>query len=209
MKTFKINEKEFNISTSWDDLNLGQYIEFASLYKDKSKYPIEEYFMLRVFEVLCQCDSGDLEDMSMEQLSELLTSIQFINVQPKWKSKSTWDIAGVQHSIKTNMDQLTMGEVLSIKSIQAHPDFDEIKSLPLILSILIRPANKVLNQYTKKDEWIQDKFKTEDLESRKDYLMKNCKATDIMGVAGFFLNGNQKLTKITKHSLNPKRKGKV
>lgn len=191
MKAFKIGEKEVNLTTEWNELTLWQYLQFAKCQRDKDIFEFEELFMLKIFEILSSVEDGGLDEMPVEEIGELAKLIEPLMTTPTWNtSAKSMDIDGVTYILNPDQSKRTMGEYVSIKMIQSKYK-DEVDIVPRVLSIIIRPGKVVLNEETKKEEYIIDKFKPEDIEGRTDIFLNKAKAVDIIGYLSFFLTGNQ------------------
>jgi hypothetical protein len=188
MKDFKLNDKDYQMPTAWNDMNLKKYVELAKLEEAKDSFGIPELYLLKVIEVLCGAEGGDLDDLTLDMVNELANEVGFLQTEPKWNNTRHIDIEGQDYVFPEDLNKLTMGEYISIKTLQEQQT-SQADLIPWLLAIILRPGKKVYNEEMKKEVWVQDKFNTANLEFRKELFMSQ-PVFDLMGPVTFFLNGN-------------------
>ena len=189
MKQFKLNEKEYEMPTSWKDMDLARYVELAKLDETKDNFGIPELYLLKVIEALCAAEGGDLDDLTLSMVNELSSEVGFLQEQPEWSNTRHLVIEGNDYVFPINLNTLSMGELISIKTLQEGQN-SQAEFIPWLLAVILRPGKKVYDEETKKEVWVQDKFNTANLEWRKDLFMRQ-PVFDLMGPVSFFLNGNE------------------
>ena len=199
MKEFKIGKQEFKMPTQWSEITLATYVKMAELDEKKEDIGMAELYLLKVIEALCGVEEGDLDDLTLEGVNELSVEVGFLKEEPAWSNTKHIKIEDIDYVFPTDLNKLTMGEYISIKTLQ---DAQTTKSgiIPYILAIILRPGKLEVNDETGKEEWIQDKFNVANLEWRKDLFMKQ-PVFDLMGPVTFFLNGSGAFTTNTKDSI--------
>lgn len=188
MKSFVLNNKEWSMPESWSEINLRIYTELAKLEENKTEYLLGELYLLKVIEVLCGAESGDLDDLTMEMVSELSQIVGFVVEQPKWENTKHIQIEGKDYSFPKDLNKLTIGEYVSIKTLQENYT-TQAEFIPWLLAIILRPAEKVVDPETGEEFWKQEKFKAENLEWRKELLMSQ-PVFNLLGPINFFLSGS-------------------
>ena len=186
MKTFLIGEKEIRVPTNWEEITLRKYFTIAKLEQSKSSFAFEELYMMKMIEVLCDSSEEEMDDMTLEQVTEISESLQFMSNMDDWKIYTNINIGGVDYVFPKDMNKLTMGEYISIKTLQENTP-DTIDTIPLILGIILRPGKKIIDDYGK-EKWVQNKFDVEGIEIRKELFMDQ-PVSNVMGAINFFLNG--------------------
>jgi hypothetical protein len=186
MKTFLIGEKEIRVPTNWEEITLRKYFTIAKLEQSKSSFAFEELYMMKMIEVLCDSSEEEMDDMTLEQVTEISESLQFMSNMDDWKIHTNINIGGVDYVFPKDMNKLTMGEYISIKTLQENTP-DTIDTIPLILGIILRPGKKIIDDYGK-EKWVQNKFDVEGIEIRKELFMDQ-PVSNVMGAINFFLNG--------------------
>lgn len=189
MKTFTLNEKEYNMPTEWNEMDLKRYVELAKLEETKESFGIPELYLLRIIEALCDAESGDLDDLTLDMVTDLSSNVAYLQQEPKWKNNRHIEIDGKDYVFPEDLNKLTMGEYISIKTLQEQQT-SQADLIPWLLAIILRPGKKVIDEETKAEKWVQDKFNTANLEWRKELFMKQ-PVFDLMGPVSFFLSGNE------------------
>lgn len=199
MKQFKILDKQYSIATDWSDLTLNQYMELCRTISKQDEYSIPTLYMLSIFEVLCNVNSGDLDDMDLETLGEMTQDMGFITSAPKYNKVDHLNIEGVDYTFG-DFTKLNLKEVITIQLLQKQYT-NQFDFIPRLIGVLLRPSKKILDSESKKEYWVQEKFDDKNFEYRVDLFLSKCKGIDLMGAADFFLIGNKPLTKTLKGSM--------
>ena len=189
MKEFKLNDKEYQMPTAWEDMNLKKYVELAKLEEAKESFGMPELYLLKIIEALCDAEQGDLDDLTLDMVGELSQEVGFLQQEPVWGNSRHIEIEGMDYVFPEDLNKLTMGEYISIKTLQEQQT-SQADLIPWLLAIILRPGKKEYNEETKKEKWIQDKFNTANLEYRKELFMKQ-PVFNLMGPVSFFLSGNE------------------
>jgi hypothetical protein len=188
MKEFKLNDKNYQMPTAWEDMDLKRYVELAKLEEMKDNFGIPELYLLKVIEALCGAEGGDLDDLTLDMVTELSNEVSFLQEQPNWGNSRHIEIEGQDYVFPEDLNKLTMGEYISIKTLQEQQT-TQADLIPWLLAIILRPGKKEYDEEMKKEKWIQDKFNTANLEWRKELFMRQ-PVFNLMGPVTFFLNGN-------------------
>jgi hypothetical protein len=189
MKKFTLNDKEFTCPESWEEVKLRQYVRVAKLEEDKTEFILGELYLLKLIEALCDAEGGELDDLTVDIVGDLSVAVGFLQTEFKWSTIKKIDIEGVTYVFPNDLNKLTIGEYISIKTFQ-EASKSQAEALPSILAIILRPGHLVKNEETGKEEWVQDKFKTDNLEWRKNLFME-LPVTELMGPITFFLSGKK------------------
>jgi hypothetical protein len=197
MKQFKIREREYEMPTDWSEVTLNIYVKLSELEERKSAFGIPELYLLKILEVLCNVEEGDLDELPLTTVNELVELVSFVQQEPTWNNVQHLEIEGVDYVFPDDLNNLTMGEYISIKTLQENNTTAGI--IPYILAIILRPGSKIVDAETGKEKWIQEKFNTANLEWRKELLMKQ-PVFNLLGPVSFFLSGSGISTTNTKVS---------
>jgi len=182
MKVFKLNNVEYNLITSWDELMLDSYIKFAKLEKNK-EFLIPELHLLRLLEILSGCNEGDLDELSMTQYSELQADIEFLSEPPIERNEQHIVIDGIDYWFERGFNEnISIGAYVSARTLIENTP-DELEVISKIIAILLRKATLV------DGVWKQVKFDPSKIYTDAEFLEKRLKAVDIIGHLNFFLNG--------------------
>jgi hypothetical protein len=188
MKEFKLNEKNYKMPTCWEDLTLEHYVNLSVLEENKTEYLLGELYLLKIIEVLCSAEGGELDELTIEMVTELSKEVGFLQEQPKWGNTKNIKINDMDYAFPAELNKLTMGEMISIKTLQEQAT-SQAAAIPLILAIILRPAKLVKDNESGKESWIQDKFDANNIEFRRDLFLKQ-PVFELMGPVTFFLSGS-------------------
>jgi len=148
-----------------------------------------ELYLLKIIEALCCAEPNELDDLTLDLVGELSNEVGYLNNEPKWSSSSRHLLINdVDYAFPEDLNKLTMGEYISIKMLQEQQN-TQAELIPYLLAVILRPAKKVINEETKKENWICEKFNTENLEWRKELFLTQ-PVFNLMGPVSFFLNGS-------------------
>ena len=199
MKQFKLNETEYEMPTSWDEMNLSKYVELAKLEEMKESFGMPELYLLKVIEALCGAEQGDLDDLTLDMVTELSKEVGYLQEQPVWGNSRHIEIEGQDYVFPEDLNKLTMGEYISIKTLQEQQT-SQADLIPYLLAIILRPGKKEYDEETKKEFWKQDRFNVSNLDYRKELFLKQ-PVFNLMGPVSFFLNGNETYMNSIKDSI--------
>ena len=136
--------KEILIPTSWNDVTLREFIELSSLDFESYKSPVEYYIhVLRVF------GNDDVENIfdyiKAVDLNSIIGQMSFMNEEPSKLDNKSVEINGEMYFLSDNLNELTVGEYVSIESLIEQGGQSSVDSIPTVLSVLLRPKNEVFN----------------------------------------------------------------
>jgi hypothetical protein len=197
MKQFKIREKEYQMPTNWNEVDLNIYVKLSELEETKANFGIPELYLLKVLEVLCNVEDGELDELTLDMVNDLVGLVSFVQEEPVWSNVNHLTIEETEYVFPDDLNKLTMGEYISIKTLQESNTTAGI--IPYILAIILRPGSKIVDPETGKEKWIQEKFSTTNLEWRKELFLKQ-PVFNLLGPVSFFLSGSGISTTNTKVS---------
>ena len=155
--------KEILIPTSWEDVTLGEFIELSKLDMKSYKSPVEYYIhMLRIF------GNEDIESIfeyiKAVDLESIIGQMSFMNTPPKQLDNKSIEIDGVIFHVPKNLNELTVGEYVSIEQLIESGGLDSVSAIPTILSVLLRPLDEDFdsNLCTERMELFKTKLSIED-----------------------------------------------
>ena len=198
-----IGNKEYNIIDSWDELTLGQYIEYVKV--ETTTFDTVEEKNIRVIEILCGLVLDGLDNLTYLEYNELQTlMIEKINSLPSldiYIAKSfdkTFEINGITYVTQTpeTLNDVTLGEKISISTLQSAHTGHVLDFVTTLSAILIRPGKLVKDIETNIEVYEIEPFNKRDIknmEYRKELFLKEAKAKDIIPVYNFFLSGIKQL----------------
>jgi hypothetical protein len=190
MKQFK----HLNIIESWDELKLGQLIEFLKLERTK-KSEMNDYeqtlYFIRVIEILCDVNPGDIDDVELDDLNEIITFVgPLLKEVPDYNTSKIEDhltIEGKLYGVKDIVNnKLTTAEMVSIQQIRMMKD--ELESFPYLMAIICRPAVEERDLETGNIEYKMERFDSKNFEWRSKLMLK-APGFKCLGILNFFLSG--------------------
>lgn len=166
--------KELLIPTSWNDVTLGEFIKLSSLNVSDYKTPIEYYIhVLRIF------GNEDLDDIfeyiKASDVSEIVNQMSFMNNEPSQLDNKSIVINGERFYLIDNLNELTVGEYVSIESLIKQDGLDSVKAIPTILSVILRPEN--------------EDFDSSKCTERIKLFKESLSIEDVLGMSVFFSSG--------------------
>lgn len=136
--------KEIIIPTSWQDVTLGEFIELSKLDVDSYETPVEYYIhMLRVF------GNDDIENIfeyiKAVDINNIIGQMSFLNTPPKQLDDKTVTIGKQVFHLIENLNEITVGEYVSIEQLIEQGQFNSVTSIPTILSVILRPKGEIFD----------------------------------------------------------------
>ena len=193
MKTILVQDKEYQMATSFDGLNWSNYIALLNLESRREKYIVDLLYTQRFIEILSGVEEGTFDEAEIDVLVDLEPLITK-GFDPALLSniQSTTDhfiINGITYSFysKNTIGKIKFNEqgYIEMLKMQSKERFD---FLPFALATLIRPAVSITTPegITK---WKLEPFDVEDVEARAKILTDNLNVKDLIMVYNFFLTG--------------------
>ena len=166
--------KEILIPTAWEDVTLNEFIELSKLDIDSFDSHIDYYIsMLGVF------GNDDLnnilEFVKLTDVADIINQMAFMNTPPKKLDNKEVTIKGEVFRLIQNMNELTVGEYISIETLIEQGKLDSISSIPAILSVILKP--------------IGEKFDSNLVNARMELFKKELSIEDVLGMSVFFSIG--------------------
>ena len=84
MTTFELNERLVEMPTDWKEITLEKYVEIARLDDLRRNTTIQELYILKLIEVLCDLRDNEGDDLEISKVSELVELLSFLHVEPIW-----------------------------------------------------------------------------------------------------------------------------
>lgn len=201
----EINKQEYNLPEGWEDVNLRKFAAITEFltgrdYVDSSKSELRK--SVDLLGLLMDCDPDIIFTLSKTAYMELSSKITWILNEPKGAIKKFFTINGVTYMSPVDLDQLSVGEVVSMETVIAN----DPKDIAGILSIIIRPRIGVYNEEKQEEEWEQEPFDIKNYSYRKELFNENLKVSDIMSLSNFFLSGGNLSSSIMKISSEKEEK---
>ncbi len=201
MRQFEFDGKTYNLCNSWEDMTLQRYINFF-LFQDKMKdEPLDDVYVIELIELLSDCDV--IMEVPLATIEGLFKDINFLTSTPKLNKGNTIMLDNKLYAC-VDLNNLSTGEYISIKMMMG----DEktiLQGLPKLLAVIIRPAEKFIDEETKQERIKIEKFSIDNLSWRAAQFSK-LRIVDVLHWTTFFLTGRKPSSKIIRPSTNQKVK---
>lgn len=178
--TTKNKKKEIIVPTSWDDVTVDMYQQLSVL--NREDYKTDYAYSADVLSVIC--DSPYIKQVSAEVFAELTNYISFMSKKPVLSKKSKVIVGDKTYRWCGNLNQLTVGEIISIEQCI---DLEQLRydtSLDVVAAVLLREE--------KEDGTLKD-FDAKDFEANRE-LFGKLPMADIQGQVNFFIAGGKMCT---------------
>lgn len=160
------------IKTSWDEVNLDEFIQISNIDHDKELRNSNLLRSIKQIAVLSNKTEKELLTYSNEMFAPLLQKIGFIfNETPKDLSKKPFDVNGVKYMFVEEFNNLSTGEMVSVEQLLLDSAENSKPFLADLLPILIRPAIKYKNEFGKMAYKIEE-FDADKLKDRKALFLR-------------------------------------
>jgi len=178
-----------DIPESYDDLKLGKFMEIMKIQQKEKTYDNQLSFAVDILSTLIGCDSKYLLQLTLDDINEISNEFEWVKEPPEKKSLKFLEIDGRIYSPRKNA-QLTAGEQISIEMF-LDKDLNNSDNFHLVLSILLRPSVKKINEFTG-----EEFYDIQPLESDVDLIMERANLFkgkinigDVFGLISFFSTG--------------------
>ena len=113
--------------------------------------------------------------IKVSDINDIINQMSFMNEPPRQLDIKEVLIKGVKFKLTSNMNDLTVGEYVSIESLIEQGELNSFSSIPVILSVLLRPEEEV--------------FDSNKINSRIELFKKYLSIEDVLGMSVFFSTG--------------------
>lgn len=171
---------------SWNDITVEQFRELKSL--DNEGFDSLFSYEIEALSIIANIEIETIEEMDVDELTELITKISFIKKQPSNKYKKKIDI--YTHK---GINTLTLGEFIDLEH---YCKDDYIVNLPTICAILYR---KTMNNVWGNEEVEPYRFNPLD----REYVFNDLPITQIYGVITEYLKFREDFMKTYENLFQP------
>ena len=135
--------REITIPQEWSDVSLGEFIELSKLDISNFTDPVDYYF--KILEVFGN-DLNDIKEyISIGDISTIITDMTFLKEPPQHLDIRSLIIDEVEYLLTPNMNNITVGEYISIETLIEQQKVTTIGAIPIILSVILRPKGEKFN----------------------------------------------------------------
>ena len=136
--------KEILIPTKWSDVTLKEFIDLSALDIDSFDSHIDYY--VKMLGIFGNDNINDiLEFVKLSDVADIVNQMSFMNKPPEEVDKKEVTIDGKVFRLIENMNEITVGEYVSIETLIEQGNLNSVSSIPAILSVILKPVNEVFN----------------------------------------------------------------
>ena len=127
--------------TKWEDISISTYNKIRKIQKEDVDDITKEVMVLSV---LCECSEDDIWELKMNELNDLRTKLQFLQITEDVKKKKEFKritIDGVECDVITDLNKFSYAQYVDFQTF--YPEED---GLAKILSTAVIPRGKKYNE---------------------------------------------------------------
>lgn len=180
MEEYKLNTGEhILIPNHINDVDLSLYIKIQELINNNVDTDID--FSLKLISLYTGINTDDISIYDFNNIIYIINKIEFSNLS-SYKERITID--GIEYKLKKNLDELTFGEVYTIK--QTMIGNNQSTLIPLLISILYTTYQIKYDDEFRIDRIVFDEFDINKLPDRINRF-QSIPVNDVYGVVYMFL----------------------
>jgi hypothetical protein len=159
MKTIKLNGKEYDCPTSWQNVTLKQQMQVSV---DSDKIEIEELKKFAILSGYAGIPIQELKRAKISELTQLFKSIEFLNKDLPSTPVTEFDFNGNHYYVGQNLIEMEFQDFISIENAIQQTSGNTYQALPTIMAIMCK---------TKKDNGVLESLDEYDVKARaKEFL---------------------------------------
>lgn len=189
MKTITIREQEFKIIDDWSDVSVEKYIQIANLHTKMNEL-VEEEFLIEFIKIISTIEEDFINNLYEDDLLFFIELMNNFNLNELKPIKANHFIFDNKLYSYNDIGKLTLGEKISLKLLEKNNSSEHDTWLN-ILSILIRPATKITNEFNE-DVYEVSKFEGDiDIINKRKELVKQIPAINALHIIQSFIIGRE------------------
>jgi len=167
-----IDFQEWNVPTSWKQMNLRQYQDIQRLYSNKDEEGKPKVDIRDILAIAANKSRDEVNELPLVFLEALLEKLSFLQEQPTFgKPRNYVTIGGKTYSINT-FERMKTGEYISLDNILKNDKYDYSS----VLAVLCR----------RDGERYDSKFEAEKFDERRK-MYEGMSVEELFPLVGFFL----------------------
>jgi hypothetical protein len=173
---------EMEIPESWDEVNVKHFCKIMEL-KDNVKNLTNIATSVKIVNIITDIEEEILWMMGSEDFTKLVEALSFIAEEIKAPLKESLIIEGEEYYIKSDFNDLTMGEIITLEQLMDENDGNLFRAMDVLLTIFLRK---------KKANGKLETFKVSFIDERKE-LFQKIRITDVHSLFFSFITGKEEL----------------
>jgi hypothetical protein len=143
MVQLKINENEYTLPDTWNEVSFGQFVDMININKDTWTANKKSIKIIAAFSDKPKELEKDMLQLTIEQINDISdtlawTKSDFVNEAMKVEDKQFLIIDGIKYRIKDDFNSLEAGAVISLEESLKNPNYHYQE---LALAILLRKTD--------------------------------------------------------------------
>lgn len=171
---------EILVPTSWEDVTVATYQKLKEIKAEDFETPLQHTNAV----MKCLCNMDDLDFLTVESFNEVAKEIAFIQHPITEDIVEEINIRGEVYKWNGNLNQIAVGEMLSIEQIIDLEDLSYTGSIDVVLAVLLRKEG--------------EDFDSSVFTERRE-LFNELPITEVNGMLSFFLRGGQIYIERSRH----------
>lgn len=183
MITIELEGKFYEMPSDWNEVNIEMFEKIVKHIGILSEYKSQYQYAIELFSILTKCPIDDLKRMTKGSFEELSKAITWTSGEIKSTGIKRWNINGDDYIAIEKLNDLEMGDVVSLELIISNSNSHEL--LTNILPILIRKV-KVITKSNGEIREIPGDFEADRYDELKELFRINLKVADVNELKDFF-----------------------
>jgi len=201
MLIIEIDNKEYELAESWDDITVAKFEKISKHNGFLSEYKSKLLFGLELYAILLDCDVDVIRKLDRASYEELNELTKWLSTDLPENELGDFNINGEKYVAIKEFNQLTMGESISLEMMIN--ESDEFNIFSALLPILIRPAKVSSDGTLLPSEFVSEKY-----DEYRKLFSENIVISEITALTSFFSNGVKTSSTTTRPSLIKRKKVK-
>jgi len=170
------------VPSSWSDITVAQYQAITSL--DKSAYKTDTRYIIDMVSIICGVDTLSLD---AETFAKITGMLGFLGTEIKAEKKEEITIDGKVYRWKSNLNQITVGEMVSIEQVIDLEKLTYNLSYDVIAAVLMREVQ---------EDGTMPEFDSK-LFTKYREMLNEVPVTELSGMINFFIAGGRMYTPLS------------
>ena len=171
---------EILVPTSWEDVTVATYQKLKDIKEEDFETPLQHSNAI----VKCLCNIEDIGFLTVQSFNDIAKEIAFINEPITNDVVEEVNIRGEVYKWNGNLNQISVGEMLSIEQIIDLEDLSYTSSIDVVLAVLLRKEGEAFDS---------------SLFAERRELFNELPITEVNGMLSFFLRGGQIYIERSRH----------
>jgi len=180
MITLELNEKEYKLPTTFNEMNIEMYSKLISIDKDLSD--MDKY--KKIISLLTGIDEETVNQIKVEQLKLIQDKIQFMFNADKIELVDRFSIDGQKYGFNYDLNQMSFGEYIDLEEFSKPEEVNN--NLHILMAILYRPIKTKKSFFRKNKDYKIIDYDSENVMKRAELFKTKLMMDKVLGGMVFF-----------------------